>query len=121
IDGWVRSIVSAFEEPSEKADAKTKARYRAAMRKAREHRLVPELIPAYVERLDTAEARVAQLDAEIKAGSPPKKTSKASEEDDGDEEELDLSRSRSSYGKHDSNLRFSRHRSLPSWRRPLRN
>ncbi|MEV7371011.1 N-6 DNA methylase [Streptomyces sp. NPDC090301] len=91
IDGWVRSIVSAFEEPSDKADAKTKARYRAAMRKAREHRLVPELIPAYVERLDTAEALVTKLDAEIKVGSPPKKTSKASEEDDGYEEELDLS------------------------------
>ncbi|MEV6683803.1 class I SAM-dependent DNA methyltransferase [Streptomyces sp. NPDC051130] len=93
IDGWVRSIASAFEEPSEKADAKTKARYRSAMRKAREHRLVPELIPAYVQRLETAEALVAKLDAEVKAGSPPKKTSKASDgdsEDEGDEEELDL-------------------------------
>ncbi|MFJ2441051.1 N-6 DNA methylase [Streptomyces sp. NPDC087658] len=94
IDGWVRSIASAFEEPSSKADAKTKARYRAAMRKAREHRLVPELIPAYVQQLETAEALVAKLDAEVKAGSPPKRTSKAdgeNSEDDGDEEELDLS------------------------------
>ncbi|AWZ07113.1 MULTISPECIES: class I SAM-dependent DNA methyltransferase [unclassified Streptomyces] len=94
IDGWVRSIASAFEEPSAKADAKTKARHRAAMRKAREHRLVPELIPAYVEQLETVEALVAKLDAEVKAGSPPKKTSKASDadgEEDGDEEELDLS------------------------------
>lgn len=94
INGWVRSIASAFEEPSAKADAKTKARYRAAMRKAREHRLVPELIPAYVKQLETAEALVAKLDAEVKASSPPKKTSKAGEgegEDDGDEEELDLS------------------------------
>ncbi|MEU9143245.1 class I SAM-dependent DNA methyltransferase [Streptomyces sp. NPDC048349] len=94
IDGWVRSIASAFEEPSAKADAKTKARYRAAMRKARDHRLVPELIPTYVKQLETAEALVAKLDAEVKAGSPPKRTSKAGEadgEDDVDEEELDLS------------------------------
>lgn len=93
IDGWVRSIASAFEEPSDKADAKTKARYRAGMKKAREHRLVPELIPEYVKQLETAEALVAKLDAEVKAGSPPKKTSKADADDgnDGDEEEADRS------------------------------
>ncbi|MFD9354109.1 N-6 DNA methylase [Streptomyces sp. NPDC060031] len=94
IDGWVRSISSAFEEPSATADAKTMARYRGAMRKAREHRLIPELIPAYVQQLETAEALVTELDTKIKAGSPPKKTSKASSgdgEDDSDEEELDLS------------------------------
>ncbi|MGA5115737.1 type I restriction-modification system subunit M [Streptomyces pseudogriseolus] len=93
IDGWVRSIASAFEEPSDRADAKTKARYRAGMKKAREHRLVPELIPEYVKQLETAEALVAKLDAEVKAGSPPKKTSKADTDDgnDGDEEEADLS------------------------------
>ncbi|MFD5908166.1 N-6 DNA methylase [Streptomyces massasporeus] len=93
IDGWVRSIASAFEEPSEKADAKTKARYRSAMRKAREHRLVPELIPEYVKQLEQAEALVAKLDAEVKAGSPPKKTSKAGVDgaDERDEEEADLS------------------------------
>ncbi|MGW1987206.1 N-6 DNA methylase [Streptomyces collinus] len=92
IDGWVRSISSAFEEPSDKADAKTKARYRSAMRKAREHRLVPELIPEYVQELEAAEALVAKLDADVKAGSPPKKTSKEGEavSEDGDEEELDL-------------------------------
>ncbi|CAM5252436.1 hypothetical protein SALBM311S_00686 [Streptomyces alboniger] len=90
IDGWVRSIASAFEEPSEKADAKTKARYRSAMRKAREHRLVPELIPEYVKQLEQAETVVAKLDAEVKAGSPPKKTSTAGA-DEGDEEEVDLS------------------------------
>ncbi|WP_405442376.1 N-6 DNA methylase [Streptomyces niveus] len=94
IAGWVRSIASAFEEPSAKADAKTKARYRAAMRQAREHRLVPELIPEYVQKLETAEALVAKLDAEVKAGSPPKRTSTADVlfgEDDSEEEELDLS------------------------------
>jgi type I restriction enzyme M protein len=90
VERWAASIESAFEEPSPGADAKTKARIRAAQRKAREHRLVPELIPAYVERLETADALVAELDAKIKAGSPPKKTAGADEADE-DDDELDLS------------------------------
>ncbi|MEW2300994.1 class I SAM-dependent DNA methyltransferase [Streptomyces sp. NPDC006655] len=90
VDGWVRSIESAFEEPPGKADAKTKARARAAARKAREHRLVPELIPEYVERLETAEALVAKLDAEVKAGSPPKKSPKAGGDGDAEDEEQEL-------------------------------
>ncbi|MFF0969987.1 N-6 DNA methylase [Streptomyces sp. NPDC003703] len=89
VDRWVASIDSAFAEPPADADAKTKARVRAAQRKAREHRLVPELIPAYVERLESAEALAAELDAKVKAGSPPKKTKGA---DEDDEEELDLSK-----------------------------
>jgi len=93
VDGWVRSIESAFEEPPGKADAKTKARARAAARKAREHRLVPELIPEYVERLETAEALVASLDAKVKAGSPPKKSAKAGGDGvtEDEDEELHLS------------------------------
>ncbi|WP_432253545.1 N-6 DNA methylase [Streptomyces sp. HNM1019] len=87
IDRWVTSIESAFAEPPEGADAKTRARIRAAQRKAREHRLVPELIPAYVERLETAEALVAELDAKVKAGSPPKKA-KGAEGDDEEEPNL---------------------------------
>lgn len=81
---WVASIESAFEEPPTDADTKTKARTRAVQRKAREHRLVPELIPAYVERLETAEALVAELDAALKADSPPKRMADA---DDFDEDE----------------------------------
>ncbi|WP_326672477.1 type I restriction-modification system subunit M [Streptomyces sp. NBC_01257] len=88
VDRWVASIDSAFAEPPADADAKTKARVRAAQRKAREHRLVPELIPSYVERLEAAEALVAELDAQVKASSPPKKI-KGTDEDD--EEEVDLS------------------------------
>ena len=85
VERWVASIESAFEEPPPDADAKTKARARAAQRKAREHRLVPELIPTYVERLETAEALVAELDAKVKAGSPPKKTVGADDFDEDDE------------------------------------
>jgi type I restriction enzyme M protein len=88
VERWVASIESAFEEPPSDADAKAKARVRAAQRKAREHRLVPELIPAYVERLETAEALVAELDARVKAGSPPKKKAGADGAEDDDEPDL---------------------------------
>ncbi len=87
IDRWVSNIESAFDEP-EDADAKTLARLRADQRKARGHRLVPTLIPSYVEELEAAEALVADLDAQIKAGSP-KKT--ADDEDEPDEPEEPLS------------------------------
>jgi type I restriction enzyme M protein len=51
------------------------------------------LIPEYVKQLEQAEALVAKLDAEVKAGSPPKKTSKAGADgaEESDEEEVDLS------------------------------
>ncbi|MFG3504075.1 N-6 DNA methylase [Streptomyces sp. NPDC047821] len=88
VDRWVAGIESAFAEPPENADARTMARIRAAQRKAREHRLVPELIPAYVERLEAAEVLVAELDVRIKAGSPPRK---AKATDGEEEEEADLS------------------------------
>ncbi|OIV35627.1 hypothetical protein BIV57_20550 [Mangrovactinospora gilvigrisea] len=88
IDRWVASIEAAFADPPEGADAKTRARIRAVQRKAREHRLVPELIPVYVERLETAETLVADLDTKVKAGSPPKK---AKGDDGEDDEEPDLS------------------------------
>jgi type I restriction enzyme M protein len=71
IERWVANIESAFEEP-EDADSKTLARLRADQRRARSHRLVPALIPDYVEQLDTAEALVADLDGKIKAGTPRK-------------------------------------------------
>ncbi|MFE7588027.1 N-6 DNA methylase [Kitasatospora sp. NPDC057512] len=86
IERWVANIESAFEEP-EDADAKTLTRLRADQRKARGHRLVPALIPAYVEQLEAAEALVAQLDGQIKAGTPKKAAGGA--DDEGDELEQD--------------------------------
>ncbi|MFG2370542.1 N-6 DNA methylase [Streptomyces sp. NPDC048504] len=82
VDRWVANIESAFEEP-EDADVKTLTRLRADQRKARGHRLVPALIPEYVEQLEAAEALVAKLDGKIKAGTPKKAA------DDGDEPEQD--------------------------------
>lgn len=86
VERWVANIESAFEEP-EDADAKTLTRLRADQRKARGHRLVPALIPEYVERLETAEAVVARLDIKIKSATP-KKASVAGD-DAGDEPEQD--------------------------------
>ncbi|MCZ4120800.1 type I restriction-modification system subunit M [Streptomyces sp. H39-S7] len=86
IERWVANIESAFEEP-EDADAKTLARLRAGQRKARGHRLVPALIPEYVEQLEAAEALVAKLDSKIKAGTPKK--SAAASDDESDEQEQD--------------------------------
>ncbi|WP_261956446.1 type I restriction-modification system subunit M [Streptomyces nigrescens] len=69
IDRWVANIESAFDEP-EDADAKTLNRLRTDQRTARRHRLVPVLIPAYVEALEVAEAQVGDLDAQVKAAAP---------------------------------------------------
>ncbi|MFK0221595.1 N-6 DNA methylase [Streptomyces vinaceus] len=85
IERWVANIESAFEEP-EDADAKTLTRLRADQRKARGHRLVPALIPEYVEQLEAAEATVAELDSKIKAGTPRKAIAG---EDEGDNLEQD--------------------------------
>jgi type I restriction enzyme M protein len=66
VDGWVSSIEAAFEDdPLD--DAKAKQRRTAEKRKAREHRVVPMLLPEYLEELEVAEATRASLDARIKA------------------------------------------------------
>ena len=84
IDRWVANIDSSFDEPDD-ADAKTLARIRADQRKARGHRLVPALIPAYVEELEVAEALVADLDARVKAGAPKKVSADEEESEESDE------------------------------------
>jgi type I restriction enzyme M protein len=84
IERWVANIESAFEEP-EKADAKALTRIRVEQRKAREHRLVPELIPAYVKELDKAETLTAELDAQVKAATATKTVSE-DDEDDAEQE-----------------------------------
>lgn len=88
IDRWVANIESAFDEP-EDADAKTLARIRADQRKARGHRVVPALIPSYVEQLESAEALVTDLDSRIKVGTPKKPS--ADDEEEGEEPEENLS------------------------------
>ena len=56
VDGWVTTITTM-----EDGEAKTDPR---------DHKLVPELLPSYLEELAAVEARRAELDAQTKAGSP---------------------------------------------------
>jgi len=86
VDRWVANIESAFEDPPEDADAKAMARIRAEQRKAREHRLVPALIPAYVAELEAAEMLAAELDAHVK-GATAKKPADDEDETDADEDQ----------------------------------
>jgi type I restriction enzyme M protein len=56
VDGWVTTITTAMEDSDAKTDPLG-------------HKLVPELLPSYLEELVAIEARRAELDAQIKAGS----------------------------------------------------
>ena len=56
VDGWVTTITTAMED----SDAKTDPL---------DHKLVPELLPSYLEELAAVEARRAELDAQIKAAA----------------------------------------------------
>ena len=64
VDGWVTTITTAMEDSDTKADPL-------------DHRLVPELLPSYLEELSTVEARRAELDDQIKSAASP-----GTEEDD---------------------------------------
>ena len=56
VDGWVTTITTALED----SDAKTDPL---------DHKLVPELLPSYLDELAAVEARRAELDAQIKAAA----------------------------------------------------
>jgi type I restriction enzyme M protein len=79
VQGWITTIQSAFAEDGEE-DVRDKQRLAAEKRKAREHRVVPVLLPDYLNELEEAEARRAELDARVKA---------ATATDDEDNEPLD--------------------------------
>jgi type I restriction enzyme M protein len=68
VQGWVTTIESAFADDGED-DARDKQRQAAEKRKAREHRAVPVLIPDYLNSLEEAEFRKAELDAQVKAAT----------------------------------------------------
>jgi type I restriction enzyme M protein len=87
VEGWLTTIESAFALDEEEAEYWDKQKIAAEKRKARDHRVVPALIPEYLAELEEAEARYAELNAEYKAA-----TAKPSEEDEeADEPESRLS------------------------------
>ena len=56
IDGWVTTITTGMEDSDTKADPLN-------------HKLVPELLPLYLDELAAVEARRAELDAQIKTAT----------------------------------------------------
>jgi type I restriction enzyme M protein len=68
VDGWVTNITTAIEESDTGADPI-------------DHKLVPELLPSFLEELTAIEARRAELDGQIKAAVPMA--------DDGEEPDAD--------------------------------
>jgi type I restriction enzyme M protein len=68
VQGWITTIQSAFAEDGEE-EVKDKQRLAADKRKAREHRIVPVLLPDYLNELEEAEARRVELDAQVKAAT----------------------------------------------------
>ncbi|MDR7279905.1 type I restriction-modification system subunit M [Catenuloplanes atrovinosus] len=71
VDGWVTTIGAALEDERSKIDPL-------------EHRLVPKLVPEYLEELASVEAQRAELDAQIKAATAP-----ADEDDEPAEEDAE--------------------------------
>ena len=82
VQGWVTTIQSAFAEDGE--DVRDKQRLAAERRKAREHRVVPVLIPDYLNELEEAEAHRAEFVAKVKATTAP-------DDEDGEPLEEELS------------------------------
>ncbi|MEU4323889.1 type I restriction-modification system subunit M [Nonomuraea dietziae] len=77
VEGWLTTIESAFALDEEEVEYWDKQKITAEKRKARDHRVVPALIPDYLAELDEAEAAYAELNAQLKAA-----IAKPSEEDE---------------------------------------
>ena len=69
VDGWITTIESAFALDEEAAAYWDKQKIAAEKRKARNHRIVPALIPEYLNELEQAESAYAELNAHYKAAT----------------------------------------------------
>ena len=78
VQGWLTTIEAAID-PDEEDETRDKQRAAAERRRAREHSVVPLLIPDYLDALERAEAKRADLEAQVKAA-----TAKPDAEDDED-------------------------------------
>jgi type I restriction enzyme M protein len=83
VQSWLTTIEAAFD-PEDEATIKDKQRLAREKRRAREHPIVPHLLPDYLSALEEAEARRADLDAQVKAA-----TAKPAEDDE--DEDADVS------------------------------
>jgi type I restriction enzyme M protein len=66
VQGWLTTIESAFTQ-DEDGDTHDKQNRETEKRKAREHRVVPALLPDYLVALEQTESRRADLEANVKA------------------------------------------------------
>ncbi|WP_214104594.1 type I restriction-modification system subunit M [Acrocarpospora catenulata] len=84
VEGWLTTIESAFALDEEEAEYWDKQKIAAEKRKAREHRIVPALIPDYLAELEAAESQYADLNAQVKAA-----TTKPAEDDEDESADSD--------------------------------
>ncbi|WP_030918530.1 type I restriction-modification system subunit M [Streptosporangium amethystogenes] len=90
VEGWLTTIESVFELDEEEVEYWDKQRLAAEKRKARDHRVVPALIPDYLAELEAAEAAYAELNAQYKAATakPSEEDEEADEPDESAEDQL---------------------------------
>ncbi|WP_327108606.1 type I restriction-modification system subunit M [Nonomuraea glycinis] len=84
VEGWLTTIESAFELDEEDVEYWDRQKIAAEKRKARDHRIVPALIPDYLIELEEAEAEYAELNAQYKAA-----TAKPAEDDEDADEPVE--------------------------------
>jgi type I restriction enzyme M protein len=85
VQSWLTTIEAAFD-PEDEATIKDKQRLAREKRRAREHAVVPHLLRDYLSALEEAEARRADLDAQLKAA-----TAKPAEDDEDEDADADVS------------------------------
>ncbi len=85
VESWLTTIEAAFD-PEDEATIKDKQRLAREKRRAREHPMVPRLLSDYLSALEEAEARRADLDAQVKAT-----TAKQAEDDEDEDADADVS------------------------------
>jgi type I restriction enzyme M protein len=90
VQSWLTTIEAAFD-PEDEATIKDKQRLAREKRRAREHAIVPHLLPDYLSALEEAEARCADLDAQVKAA-----TAKPAEDGEDADTDADVSAETSS-------------------------
>jgi type I restriction enzyme M protein len=81
IEGWVTTI-AAMTEDEVMSDGTKRPRSAADKRRAREHRLVPAILPDYLSKLEEAAAEVAELDSRVKAAEATKDEDESANEKD---------------------------------------
>ena len=79
VQSWLTTIEAAFDRRTRRR-SRTSSAWRAEKRRAREHAVVPHLLPDYLSALEEAEARRADLDAQVKAA-----TAKPAEDDEDED------------------------------------